>query len=340
MEKLVSVLGVLSPLLLLVAAGYFSRKLNYFPKSAADGIAVFITKLAIPVSLFTLISSQDLGQILDLRLILGYALATAGIAIIAFLIALYFLNASSLRAMTIAFGSSTSNAVMIGFALMIASPAFGAAGPKALTILFLVQSCVMVPVKLALWRGLKNGSSINLGQVAGLLVQSVKNPIIASILGGMAVALLRLAIPDPITLSISNHMSQPWLLPLTDGVATAANFISRSAAGLALFFIGSTLFGANIWSADRQVIYTMFLKLIGHPLLMLIAMYSVYVISGPGFDWETARACVALAAIPMVSVYPAVAATFGEEKFASKSSTLTLVFSAFTLTAILLLTLP
>jgi len=339
-EKFLSVLGLIAPLLILVGTGYVATRTQYFPAAATKGLAAFITKIAIPVALFSLIAGQELGEILDARLILGYVLATAGIASLTFFIARYALSAQALRAMTMAFGSSTSNAVMIGFALMIASPAFGEAGPKAITILFLVQSCILIPLKLALWRGFERGDGIQLNKIGGLLLDAIKNPIIAGILAGMAVALLRLLLPDALLSAIETGAHNPWLLPLTGGIETAAGFLSRTAAGLALFFIGSTLVGTRIWSGDRQVLATMALKLLGHPALMFLAMALVSLGAGAAFDWQTARACIALAAIPMISVYPAVAASYGEEEFASRAATLTLIMGAFSLTLILMLTLP
>ena len=341
MEKFLTVLGLLAPLLILVATGYAARALEYFPATAAKGLAAFITKIAVPVALFSMIATQQLADILDGRLILAYLLATAGIASLTFILGRKALGATALRAMTMAFGASTSNAVMIGFALMIAAPAYGAAGPKALTILFLVQSCFLIPIKLALWRGFERGEEgLALAKVGGLLLEALRNPIIAAILAGMGVALVRLLLPESLTATLADVAARPWLQPLTNGTANAADFLARTAVGLALFFMGSTLVGARFWPADRQVLATTLCKLFGHPLLMLVAMTLMALVAGAGFDWATARACVALAAIPMISVYPAVAADYGEDAFAAQAATLTLLVSAVTLTLVLLLTLP
>ena len=338
MDKFLTVATLIAPLLVLVLVGYSMRRLDYFPAPAVKGLGAFITKVAIPAALFSMIATQNLAEILDARLIFGYMIATAGIAAITFFVARALLSASDLRAMTMAFGTSTSNAVMIGFPII--PLAFGQAGSAAITILFLVQSCILIPLKLALWGGFHSGTGTNLKTAGKLILEAIKNPIIAGILAGMGVAFIRLILPEAWTNGLTTLAAAPWVSPFVTGVSGAAGHLAATAAGLALFFMGCSLYGAKFLPLDPQATATALFKLLGHPALMTLAMLLMSLTAGAAFNWEVARACIALAAIPMISVYPAVASQYGEEEFASKAATFTLLLGAITLTIALLLTLP
>ena len=269
MEKFLTVVTLLAPLLMLVLVGYMVRRLDYFPASAVKGLATFIAKIAIPVALFRMIAVQDLGEILDVSLILGYLMASSLIAALIFISARGALIANALRSMTMAFGVSTSNAVMIGFPII--PLAFGEAGSAAITILFLAQSCILIPLKLAIWGGIHDGQRPTMGRAGRLIFDAIRNPIIAGILAGMAVAFLRFTFPELANYLIT-FINLPALAPITAAISHAGAALAMTAGGLALFYIGCSLHGANFLPLARDVTLTAFGKLLGHPIAMLGSM--------------------------------------------------------------------
>ena len=111
---LASILNVVAPVFLIVAAGYVAVRLTWFNGAQIDHLMRFAVQLAIPCLLFKATSTIDLASAYDWRMLLSYYLAAIASFIISYQIMRRLFLKRAGEAIAAAFCALYSNLVLLG----------------------------------------------------------------------------------------------------------------------------------------------------------------------------------------------------------------------------------
>lgn len=276
------VFAITTPIFIIIGIGYFAVKLSLMAANTSQVLSQFVVNFALPALLFQAISSKPVAQVFNAVYLLGYA----GGSLLAFF-ALYFIS-RRLRGKSIshsaifAMGGSFSNNLMIGYPVVI--QLFGPVAMVPLALTLMVENFIMFPLTLLLANQTQGGSK------CAVLLSSIKrvlsNPIILSIILGVGFSYFSIKLPSP-------------ALKVIDLMANAASAV-------ALFSIGGLLVGIKMRSVISDIAYVLPVKLVLHPLLVLLVFWLL-----PGVQTEMLAPAIVLASMPMFGIYPLVASPHG-----------------------------
>ena len=179
------------PLFLIIALGFFLRKIKMFNESFLSVADKFVFKVALPLMLFKDISSMDLRQEFDIKFILFCMLATTAMFLIPWILSMIFMKDKS-KVGAFAQGCSRGSAAVLGIALV--ENIYGDAGQAPMMILAAVPLFNIYSVII-----LTFGSSENKEKGKKLILKLLKgivtNPIILGIFCGFPFALFQFELP-------------------------------------------------------------------------------------------------------------------------------------------------
>ncbi|GAB4543370.1 MAG: AEC family transporter [Ruegeria sp.] len=241
-----SLIDVILPVFLVIAAGYAATLLGYFKESHVDGLMKFTQGFAIPCLLFLAIAHLDLSASFDPRL-LGSFYSAAGLCFVAGMLGARFIFGRDWEdCVAIGFCCLFSNSVLLG--LPITERAYG---PDNLTgnyaiIAFHSPFCYCVGI--SVMEFIRNRGQGGLRMVRSVLSAMFKNALILGIALGFIVNLTGLAIPAV--------------------VDEALGLITRAALPGALFALGGVLVMYRPEGDLRTIGYVCCVSLILHPSLV------------------------------------------------------------------------
>lgn len=119
-----SILDIVAPVFLVVAAGYLVVRLKWFSDPQIDHLMRFATQIAIPCLLFEATSTIDLASAFDWRMLLSYYLAAIGSFILTYQLLRRVFRRRAGESIAAAFCALFSNLVLLG--LPISELAWGA----------------------------------------------------------------------------------------------------------------------------------------------------------------------------------------------------------------------
>ena len=115
-------------------------------------------------------------------------------------------------------------------------------------------------------------------------------------------------------------------------------FIAQSGALVCLFVIGGTLFGVTLSKFGPRMYGIVLGKLIFLPLTVFLAFEIFPFIMGTGLvNDDLRKAAIIMASTPAMTLYPILAARFGEADQASACMLVMTILSFFTMSGILLM---
>ena len=311
-----AILGVTLPLAAVIALGFLAVWRGWFPRAAIPGVGVFVRNFAIPAAIFAGISVQDFGAVFHGGFVLAFTLAS----LLSFLLTYVLVRGPGGEGPTpaalLALVGSMSNGIMIGMPLVTAL--FGTLALATIAQQLLVENLLIIPLALLLadlgrsrvhaGQGSADQSGTARGD-AGLsdrpaqrmlrVIGGVaRNPIVVATLLGLAFAGLPVAVPGPVE----------------RGVALLAG----SAGGLALFFVGASLYGTDLSASLNRIAAAVTVKMLLHPLIVLGAFW-VVMLGGKALGWLPANpvvihACLIIACLPTGGMLPAIAARYGQDQ--------------------------
>lgn len=316
---LLHILAVTAPIYLLIALGWLSVQRQWFARADMRVLGQFVIRLALPALLFRTLANRPLAEVLSPRLLLAYAAGSA----LALLAGLWWARRKAAPAQgdalawptVLGMGMAFSNSGFVGTPVLLQW--LGPQAGPAMAMTMVVENLIMLPLCLALadHRGTASGSFA--GSLRGLgraLRPLAGNPLILAILAGGVCGAL-------------NSSGQPVLPPM---LSRTVDLLANASAGVALLVIGGSLAGLPWRGLGRDVLAVASGKLLLHPLLVgLLVWWWV-----PA-DVPLRGAIVALAAMPMMSIYPVLAQKYGHDGFAAAALLVTTVLSFFTLSAVL-----
>ncbi|MBS0455422.1 MAG: AEC family transporter [Proteobacteria bacterium] len=307
-------LAITGPIYLVIALGFLAGRAGTFTKLDMRVLGTYVVKFALPALVFTALSQRPVGEVMNGRYVLGYAIGSLIVMLGAFGWAWRWRGTSFTLSALFGLGSSSSNSGFIGYpiAILVAGPSSAAVG---LAMCMLVENLLMIPLTLVMADTGRAGA----GKWHRILVQSLfqlsRNPVILAIGGGLVVSLVG--------------------IPITGVLARSINMLAMSSAAVSLFVIGGTLVGLRTKGMRRDVTTVAFGKLVLHPLAVGLMMWLL-----PPSDSTLRAAAVVFAATPMLSIYPILAQRYGFDEMCAAALLLATVMSFASISVVLWLLGP
>lgn len=257
------------PFFAIIGLGYGAGRTRFFSAEATAYLTKFVFFFALSAMLFRFAANLQMDEIFDGQLVLGYLSGT----LIVYCIATFVGVMRKLDVPTTAIEAQCAVIGNVGFlGLPMFVMLFGEASIGPMMLILATDLIVFSSLIVILINGSRDGRlSFSILRTIG--VGLLKNPMIVSIVLGLAWSMLELPIPDPMN----------DFLSILGGAATPG----------ALFAIGASLAGK---SAERVEVaaWLTFCKLILHPLAVAIGVLVFFPV-----DAFSATIAVSAAAVPV-----------------------------------------
>lgn len=307
---MIAVLSVIGPIFALIVLGYGIRRGGAFSAADLRALGRYVVMLALPALIFRAVTSRDIAALVDPAYLGAYfagSMATFGLG--------YGLarrqGGDGSRSTFQAMGAACANSGFFGYPILLL--ALPAVADRALALNMIVENLVMIPLALVLAERAA-GARAGGGTAWRTARRVAGNPIVLALVVGLVVALLSLPVPG-------------W-------IAQALDLVARSSAAVSLVVIGGTLVDVPRGGGGGQVAAVVAGKLLVHPLAVAAGFAGLSAIGVP-VDPVMASAGVLMAAMPVMGVYPILAAQYGQGPAAAVVMLATTVGGFFTIGALL-----
>ncbi len=252
-----SVLLTTLPVFGLIFCGAAGQRYNILPKDAVNGLNAFVFYFALPCMLFRVVALADKADLFDWRFAGAYIVA----GLVLFQLGRIFSRNlwSNTKAESYARGTAVAHGNIGYMGLALVGELLG---PKALAPVALAILCdVFVVMGGAIVLYERNqvhetGQTTSMAQIIVKVVQGLlKSPIVMSLLVGLV--------------WLASGMALPKVLD------NFTRLLSAAAGTCALFAIGASIGQTNV-KPDRADWSMIALKLLIHPLLLALLMFSVF----------------------------------------------------------------
>jgi len=268
--------SVILPVFLVLGAGYLAAWRGLLTPAGVDGLMRFAQGIAIPCLLFRAISTLDLHQYFDLRLLVSFYAGALGGFAVGTLGARLLFGREWEDAIAIGFVGLFSNSLMLG--LPITERAFGPAALAGNYAIIAIHAPLCYAVGITAME-LARAQGASLAALPAKVARAMLgNALIIGILLGFAVNLTGLPLPRVLT--------------------DALDLITRAALPAALFGLGGVLNRYRPEGDMRTILFIVAVSLILHPALTWAAGRALH-LSPEAFR----SAIVTAAAAPGVNAY-------------------------------------
>lgn len=281
----VSILGTILPIFAVIALGYLAVRSGYIARAAIPHMGRFVISICLPALVFSAVASSPVRDIINPMYVLAYTIGGVLSLLAGLLFSRCFAKQTVTNSSLNGIGMSLSNSAFVGAPVLLAI--YGDLPVNAFTMNVMVENVVALPLFLIF---LEIGRNAGTADSRWVLVRKVggnlaSNPIIIGLVAGIAVNLAGLTLPATVERSF--------------------DFLVNAAAGVALFVIGGSLVGIALRGNGWTIAGVTAGKLIVHPVLVLLVIWVL-----PDFDSELQRIAILSAAMPMLSIYPALAGQY------------------------------
>jgi len=278
------VFNITGPIFAIIIIGYLAVKFAVVPKSSSEALSSFVVNFAVPALLFQAISQRPVAEIFNRDYLVAYGAGSLLAFATLYAISLKLNRRSYSHSAIFAMGGSFSNSLMIGFPIVV--QLYGSAAMLPLALTLMVENFIIFPITLIIAEAGEQSAQGKMKILATALGRIVRNPIVAAIFLGVVFSYSGAELPQV--------------------AIKVIDMFSATVSGVALFAIGSMLVGINARSAAADVALVLPIKLVVHPLMVLLVL-SLF----PHLDPQLKATAVILACMPMVGVYPVVAQRYG-----------------------------
>ena len=256
------------PFFLLIGTGWLAGRWRLFPAEATAWLTRFVFYFALSAMLFRFAATLDIAALFDLRFAAAYLAGSAAVWALGFALA-RGRGATAAESAMLAHTAMTGNTGFLGVPMLVVLVGPAAVGPVLMVLtLDMVVFSTLITLIIAAARHGRVGLSTLVPVVRGV----VANPMIVSMLAGLAWSGLRLPLPGPAA----------EFLTLLGGAATPG----------ALFAIGASL-ALRPMRRPVPAVALSLAKLVLHPVAVGVAAWALAV------DPVAAGVMVAAAALPV-----------------------------------------
>ncbi|NWG27046.1 MAG: AEC family transporter [Ignavibacteriaceae bacterium] len=240
--------NVVAPVFLLVALGYFVKRIGVINENFVDVTSRFVYSVSLPALVFINIAEIDLSEAIEFNQIIYIYAATLVSFFLIWLFSIPFIKDGKNLSVFVQ-GAYRSNFAIVGFAII--SKLFGtyALGKAAIVLAFILPLYNILAV-IILTIPLRKEKKLNMKNT---LFEIVLNPLIIAVIIGLPFSFYKIKIPSFINLTIG--------------------FLAELALPLALVGIGGSLNLQNIKKASGLAFTSSAIKIILIPILLTAGAY-------------------------------------------------------------------
>jgi len=244
-DNIIFTSNVVAPVFLLVALGYFVKRINVINENFVDVTSKFVYSVSLPALVFINITEIDLSEAIDFNQIIYIYAATLITFFLIWLFSIPFIKEGKNLSVFVQ-GAYRSNFAIVGFAIV--SKLFGsyALGKAAIVLAFILPLYNILAV-IILTVPLRKEKKLNLKST---VFEILFNPLIIAVIVGLPFSYFKIEIPSFINLTIE--------------------FLAELALPLALIGIGGSLNLQNIKKASGLAFTSSAIKIILIPLLLTL----------------------------------------------------------------------
>jgi malonate transporter len=255
MASLSVIVLALVPVAFVILLGLLAGRLGVISPERSRVLASLALDFCLPALLFAATAVMTVKEMENWQFFLGIAIGLLSIYVVTLGLSLGVFRNSTAASSLQALNSSFPNMAFMGVPVLTA--VIGTSAVLSVVIGNLVSSFVLLPLTLTLLEagkmrkpnadGTKNAGG--LAVVLKSLLGAVKQPLVWAPLLGVAIALLRLPMPEVATKSL--------------------NLIGTATSGVALFALGLVLSGQRLHVGWKALVNTAF-KMLAQPMVMLL----------------------------------------------------------------------
>jgi len=310
---MLDILAITGPIYITIALGYLLTRKGLFARADMRVLGQFVIHLALPALLFNALAQRKLGDILNGRYMLVYALGSLLAMGLGLLWARRGAGQDANTSVFYAMGMSCPNSGFVGYpiALLVIGPVAGV----MLGLNMIVENLLLIPLLMALAESTTGSGGRWHAVLRQTLTNLLRNPMVLGLLAGFAVSALEWQLPSP--------------------VARTVTLFAQASAALSLFVIGGSLAGLHIAGLGKPVAQIAMGKLLLHPAAMLAVLLLCEAAGMVPMDPALRIGVVLTAASPMLGIFPILAQKHGHDGLAAAALLGTTVGSFFTISALL-----
>lgn len=242
-----ALVNVVLPVFLVIGAGYLVVWKGLFSDEGVDALMKFTQQFAIPCLLFGAISTLDLGNVLNPRLLASYYAGSTICFILGVFGARYLFSRPWEDSIAIGFCAFYANSLLLG--LPITERAYGADALEANYAIIALHSPFCYGIGITCMEVARNRGGSTFATLKAVLKAMFSNALVIGIALGLVV----------------NLSGVQLLSSITDAV----NLIARAALPAALFGLGGVLYRYRPEGDMRTILFVVGLSLIVHPLVTM-----------------------------------------------------------------------
>ncbi|MBW6505924.1 MAG: AEC family transporter [Rhodobacteraceae bacterium] len=293
------------PFFALIGLGWGAGRLRFFPPEATAWLTKFVFYFALSAMLFRFTATLSLGALFNARFVLAYLCGSGLVWAIGMAVARARALPLAEAAME-AHTGMTGNTGFLGVPMLVVLLGPAAVGPVLMVLA--IDLVVFSSLVTLLVTGARHGR-VSGAMFAALGLGLVKNPMIVSMLAGLAWAGFELPTPDPLIEFVT--------------------ILGAAATPGALFAIGASLAERSA-ERLRPAVWLSSAKLVLHPLAVAVAAWAF------GVEGYAAGVMVAAAALPVAGNVYILASHYGvAPQRVSASILISTVFSILTVPAVI-----
>jgi hypothetical protein len=261
-----NIVSIILPLVVIAVLGFICTKSRWLSRDQLNALSKFTFSISIPAFLFHQMANADFNEQVSPQLFIAFYLPVLTCYSVAWLVNYFFykekqldsgeVSTSKNRASSAVFalGASYSNTIIVGLPILLA-----AMGEQVIGIVFLIvtfHSAILFALTNAIAAQDNSIHKTKRFYLLAFIKQSVNNPLIISILSGLAFNILGITLPDFLQASLA--------------------LISKPAISLALFILGASLAFYQIRQELTFITIACFSKLIVLPIFVLFTSQYIF----------------------------------------------------------------
>jgi predicted permease len=246
-ENIIFTANIVAPVFLIIAVGYFARRLKIINDVFVDVTSKFVFQVTLPVFIFLEISELDLSQVFNVDQILFITLSTIITYLIIWVGTIPFIKNPEDKSAFIQ-GAFRGNYAIVGLALIFNLFGDVALGKATLILAFLlpvynVLAVIVLTVP-------KHQGKINFNTI---FVEIIFNPLILAVIFALPFSYFKIKLPE--------------------AFLSTGSYIADLALPLALVGIGSSLNMKNLKRASTLAFSASIIKIVFLPIVLTILAY-------------------------------------------------------------------
>lgn len=305
LSVILTVLGITTPIFILVILGLWSVRRGHFPAEGVPALARFMTHYALPAALFSVLATQDFETLFNPGFFWAYGVGSC-LTIALLLVWFRLRRASATDAGLSILGGTMCNCMIVG--LPVTLVLFGPREAAVMGMVSFFQDIFILPLGMLI-------ADIGQGRdwrktLLTTFAKFARNPVFIAIVAGVAVAAVGVTIPAPLF--------------------RAVELMAASISATGLFMIGGLLAFQSLHGLVGRIAPVVLTKLVLHPALVLLA-FLVFPIADVSF----AQTAVLAASLPMVGLYAAVATGYEQGEDAAAATLVGTLGACLTIAAVM-----